>query len=306
MLDLVVVDGHAKGIIVPQPPTGEITKHSADAVVAGDRRLRQRLLTSQPTPGLERHRHLALPQARRLHCQSLLHADSPDVHPGGSGDYQSKLTLMSESLAQRRPRVGAEEEGRLQKSRPRRFPRRSRLLPRTHVSRVRQPRPRDIASRAAKTHATKGLASAIPASAVYLDFSDAIGASGKTRCARTYGNLFAMYRRSPARIPTRRRCASIPRVHYTMGGLWVDYNLMSNLPGLFVLGEANFSDHGANRLGASALMQGLADGYFVIPRPSAVIWRRRSARKTSVRRPIPRSSKPRKTSRSMTKKLLGN
>jgi succinate dehydrogenase / fumarate reductase, flavoprotein subunit len=193
-------------------------------------------------------------------CYTQIHPTCIPV----SGDHQSKLTLMSESLRNdgrvwvpKKKGTTAPPPGHSEAERDyyleRKYPSFGNLAP------------RDIASRAAKEVCDEGRGVGPGGRGVYLDFADAIQREGEAVVRERYGNLFDMYEKSRARTPTRRPCAFIPAVHYTMGGLWVDYNLMSNLPGLFVLGEANFSDHGANRLGASALMQGLADGYFVAP-----------------------------------------
>src|SRR5208282_2419551 len=193
-------------------------------------------------------------------CFTQIHPTCIPVH----GDYQSKLTLMSESLRndgrvwvpmkpgdQRPPQDIPEEE-------------RDYYLERIYPSFVNQA-PQDISSRAAETQCDQGKGVGPTGRAVYLDFADAIGRLGKAEIEARYGNLFQMYEKIVAEDPYQTPMMIYPASHYTMGGLWVDYHLMSSMPGLFVLGEANFSDHGANRLGASALMQGLADGYFVIP-----------------------------------------
>ena len=264
MLDLVVVDGRARGIVTRDLVTGEIESHAARRRRPGHRRLRQRLLPRDQRQGLQRHRHLArLQEGRRLR-QPLLHADPPHLHPGHRRP-PVQAHADERVAAQRRPHLGAEEEGRHAAARP--DPRgRARLLPRAQVPELRQPRARATSPRAhAKQVCDEGRGVGPSGLGVYLDFADAIKRLGATVIGEKYGNLFDMYERitdeNPYKVPMR----IYPAVHYTMGGLWVDYNLMSTIPGLFVLGEANFSDHGANRLGASALMQGLADGYFVIP-----------------------------------------
>jgi succinate dehydrogenase / fumarate reductase, flavoprotein subunit len=208
--------------------------------------------------------------AWRAHRRGALFANPcfTQIHPTCipvSGDYQSKLTLMSESLRNdgrvwvpKRKEDVARDAGSLADSErdyflERKYPSFGNLVP------------RDIASRAIKEACDEGRGVGPGGLGVYLDFADAIGRLGEGAVRERYGNLFDMYERITGENPYKRPMRIYPAIHYTMGGLWVDYNLMSNLPGLFVLGEANFSDHGANRLGASALMQGLADGYFVIP-----------------------------------------
>jgi succinate dehydrogenase / fumarate reductase, flavoprotein subunit len=267
MLDLVLVDGHAKGIVVRDMVTGKISNPRRRRRDPGHRRLRQRVLPLHQRDGLQRHRRLARPPPRRLFANPCFTQIHPTCIPV-SGDYQSKLTLMSESLRndgriwvpKKSPKTSAPA------SRPPTSRGRPRLLPRAQI-----PRPsatsRRATSRAAppRRSATKAAASPPPASACILDFADAIKRLGEDTIKARYGNLFQMYEKITGEDPYTTPMMIYPAVHYTMGGLWVDYNLMSNIPGLHVLGEANFSDHGANRLGASALMQGLADGYFVIP-----------------------------------------
>ena len=263
MLDLVVVDGRARGIVVRNLITGEIERYAGDAVLlctggyASVFYLSTNAKNSNATAIWRAHKRGAF---FANPCYTQIH---PTCIPQ-SGDYQSKLTLMSESLRndgrvwvpkkpgdQRPPNQIPEEERDYYLERM--YPSFGNLVP------------RDVASRAAKRVCDEGRGVGPPGRAVYLDFADAIARLGRDTIEARYGNLFDMYQRitgdDPYQVPMR----IYPAPHYTMGGLWVDYNLMSNLPGLFVLGEANFSDHGANRLGASALMQGLADGYFVIP-----------------------------------------
>jgi succinate dehydrogenase / fumarate reductase, flavoprotein subunit len=264
MLDLVLVDGHAKGIIVRHLLTGAITRHSADAVVLATGGYGNVFNLSTYARGsnataiwraYKRGACLANP------CYTQIHPTCIPV----SGDYQSKLTLMSESLrndgriwvpkkkedAGKPPAAIAEAD-------------RDYFLERIYPS-FGNLCPRDVASRAAKRMCDEGRGVGESGLGVYLDFSDAITRLGEPAVRERYGNLFDIYHEITAESAYRQPMRIFPAVHYTMGGLWVDYNLMSNVPGLFVLGEANFSDHGANRLGASALMQGLADGYFVIP-----------------------------------------
>ncbi|HEX7632121.1 MAG TPA: fumarate reductase/succinate dehydrogenase flavoprotein subunit, partial [Lacunisphaera sp.] len=264
MLDLVVVDGHAKGIIVRDLITGKIERHSADAVVLA-------------TGGYGNVFNLAT-YARGSNTTAIWRAykrgacfGNPcytQIHPTCipvSGDYQSKLTLMSESLRNDgRIWVPKKKEDRLKNPADIAEADRDYYLERIYPS-FGNLCPRDVASRAAKRMCDEGRGVGESGLGVYLDFGDAIKRLGEAGVRERYGNLFDIYHEITAESAYKQPMRIYPAVHYTMGGLWVDYNLMSNLPGLFVLGEANFSDHGANRLGASALMQGLADGYFVIP-----------------------------------------
>ena len=239
--------------------------HVADAVVLRDRRLRQRLLPLHQRQGLQRHGDLArLQEGRRLR-QPVLHADPSRPASRVTGDYQSKLTLMSESL-RNDGRVWVPKQQGRQRGAPGEIPEGERdyYLERKYPS-FGNLAPRDIASRAAKEVCDEGRGVGPGGRGVYLDFADAIERLGRKTIEERYGNLFEMYERITGENPYEVPMRIYPAVHYTMGGLWVDYNLMSTIPGLFVGGEANFSDHGANRLGASALMQGLADGYFVLP-----------------------------------------
>jgi len=263
MLDLVVIDGKARGIITRNLVTGEIERHSGDAVLlctggyGNVYYLSTNAKNSNVTAAWRCHKKGA---AFANPCFTQIHPTCIPV----SGDYQSKLTLMSESLRNdgrvwvpkkqgddRRPRDIPEEERDYYLER--RYPSFGNLVP------------RDVASRNAKLACDEGKGIGETKLAVFLDFADAIQRLGKPLIAERYGNLFEMYERITGENPYETPMRIFPAVHYTMGGLWVDYELQSNVPGLFVLGEANFSDHGANRLGASALMQGLADGYFVIP-----------------------------------------
>ena len=264
MLDLVIVDGQAKGIIVRDLITGEITRHAADAVVLATGGYGNVFNLSTYARGsnvtaiwraYKRGACMANP------CYTQIHPTCIPV----TGDYQSKLTLMSESLRNDgRIWVPKRKEDRLEP--PASIPEADRdyYLERIYPS-FGNLCPRDVASRAAKRVCDEGRGVGETGLGVYLDFAEAIGRLGEAGVRERYGNLFDIYHEITAESAYQQPMRIYPAVHYTMGGLWVDYNLMSNVPGLFVLGEANFSDHGANRLGASALMQGLADGYFVIP-----------------------------------------
>jgi succinate dehydrogenase / fumarate reductase, flavoprotein subunit len=263
MLDLVLVDGKARGIVTRDLRTGSIETHAADAVVLATGGygnvfyLSTNAKNCNATAIWRAHKRGA---AFANPCYTQIHPTCIPV----SGEYQSKLTLMSESL-RNDGRVWV-PKARGDKRAPGDIPEADRdyYLERKYPS-YGNLSPRDIASRAAKEVCDEGRGVGETGRGVYLDFADAIKRLGEQRIRERYGNLFEMYERitdeNPYRVPMR----IYPAVHYTMGGLWVDYNLMSTLPGLHVLGEANFSDHGANRLGASALMQGLADGYFIIP-----------------------------------------
>lgn len=263
MLDLVVIDGIAKGIIIRDLVTGKISIHAGDAVVLATGGYGNVFYLSTNAKGSnvtaiwrahKKGAFLANP------CYTQIHPTCIPVH----GDYQSKLTLMSESL-RNDGRVWVPKD-KNDKRKPSEIsePERDYFLERKYPS-FGNLVPRDIASRNAKEQCDAGKGVGSTGQAVYLDFSDAIKRLGKSVIQERYGNLFDMYTKITDDNPFNTPMMIYPAVHYTMGGLWVDYNLMSNLPGLFVLGEANFSDHGANRLGASALMQGLADGYFVLP-----------------------------------------
>jgi succinate dehydrogenase / fumarate reductase flavoprotein subunit len=263
MLDLVVVDGQARGIIVRNLMTGALERYAAHAVLlcTGGYGTAYYLSTNAVNSNVT--------AAWRAHKRGALFANPcfTQIHPTCipvSGEHQSKLTLMSESLR---------NDGRVWVPKQPRDPRPPAEIPeedRDYYLERRYPSfgnlvPRDVASRAAKGVCDEGRGVGDSGLAVFLDFTDAIKRLGRPTIAAKYGNLFDMYRKIAGEDPYSVPMRIFPAVHYTMGGLWVDYNLMSNLPGLHVLGEANFSDHGANRLGASALMQGLADGYFVIP-----------------------------------------
>jgi succinate dehydrogenase / fumarate reductase flavoprotein subunit len=263
MLELVVVDGHAKGIVVRDMVTGKVSSHAGDAVLLATGGYGNVFYLSTNAKGCNT---TAIWRAHRKGayfanpCYTQIHPTCIPV----AGEHQSKLTLMSESLR---------NDGRVwvpksagDKRKPWEIPEGDRdyYLERKYPS-FGNLAPRDISSRAAKQVCDEGRGVGPGGRGVYLDFSDAINRLGKGVIEARYGNLFEMYERITGEDPWKWPMRIYPAMHYTMGGLWVDYNLMSNLPGLHVLGEANFSDHGANRLGASALMQGLADGYFVIP-----------------------------------------
>jgi succinate dehydrogenase flavoprotein subunit len=263
MLDLVTIDGHAKGIVVRDLVTGEITSHAADAVVLATGGYGNVFFLSTNAKGCN------VTAIWRAYKRGALMANPcfTQIHPTCipvTGEYQSKLTLMSESLrndgrvwvpkrkGDSRPPNEIPEEDR-DYFLERKYPAYGNLAP------------RDIASRAAKEVCDEGRGVGPGGRGVYLDFADAIKRFGLNVIRERYGNLFEMYERITGEDAYKTPMRIYPASHYTMGGLWVDYNLMSNIPGLYVIGEANFSDHGANRLGASALMQGLADGYFILP-----------------------------------------
>ncbi|WP_131740076.1 fumarate reductase/succinate dehydrogenase flavoprotein subunit [Actinomadura roseirufa] len=263
MLDLIMEDGRARGVVVRDLINGDVKHYTADAVVLASGGygnvyfLSTNAMGSNVTASWRAHRHGAL---FANPCYTQIHPTCIPV----SGDHQSKLTLMSESLRndgrvwvptktgdERRPVDIPEDE-------------RDYYLERIYPS-FGNLVPRDIASRAAKNVCDEGRGVGPGGLGVYLDFADAIARLGRKTVEAKYGNLFEMYERITGENPYETPMRIYPAVHYTMGGLWVDYDLQSSIPGLFVIGEANFSDHGANRLGASALMQGLADGYFVLP-----------------------------------------
>ncbi|MDB6054665.1 MAG: sdhA [Verrucomicrobiales bacterium] len=263
MLDLVVVDGHAKGIIVRDLVTGNITSHAADAVVLGTGGygnvfyLSTNAKLCNVTATWKAYKKGA---AFANPCYTQIHPTCIPV----SGDHQSKLTLMSESLRNDGRVWVPKKKGDARK--PHEIPEGERdyFLERKYPS-FGNLAPRDIASRAAKEACDNGLGVGPGGLGVYLDFADAIKRLGESTVRERYGNLFDMYEKITGENAYKAPMRIYPAVHYTMGGSWVDYNLMSSIPGCFVIGEANFSDHGANRLGASALMQGLADGYFILP-----------------------------------------
>ena len=263
MLELVLVDGKARGIIVRNLHSGQVERYVADAVILATGGYGNVFYLSTNAKGSN------VTATWRAHRKGAFFANPcfTQIHPTCipvSGAYQSKLTLMSESLR---------NDGRVwvplqagDKRSPDQIPENERdyYLERRYPS-FGNLVPRDVASRASKGVCDEGRGVGRTGRAVYLDFADAIKRDGEQVIRQKYGNLFDMYSEITAEDPYKTPMRIYPAVHYTMGGLWVDYNLMSNLPGLFAIGEANFSDHGANRLGASSLMQGLADGYFVIP-----------------------------------------
>ena len=264
MLDLVLIDGHAKGIVVRDLTTGEISSHAGDAVLLCTGGYGNVFYLSTNARGCN------VTATFRAYKRGAFFANPcfTQIHPTCipvSGDYQSKLTLMSESL-RNDGRIWAPKRKEDCGKEPSQIPDDARdyFLERKYPS-YGNLAPRDISSRSAKEVCDEGRGVGPGGLGVYLDFSDAIKRLGRKTIEERYGNLFEMYQNITGENAYERPMRIYPAVHYTMGGLWVDYNLMSNIPGLHVLGEANFSDHGANRLGASALMQGLADGYFVIP-----------------------------------------
>ncbi len=263
MLDLVVVGGTARGIVVRDLTTGEVSSHVGDAVLLCTGGYSNVFFLSTNAKGCN------ATAAWRAHKRGAGFANPcyTQIHPTcipQSGDYQSKLTLMSESLRNDGRVWVPTREG--DERPPAKIPEADRdyYLERIYPS-FGNLAPRDIASRAAQRVCDEGRGVGPGKRGVYLDFAESIGRLGQNVIRDRYGNLFEMYERITGEDPYTVPMRIYPAPHYTMGGLWVDYYLMSNIPGLFVLGEANFSDHGANRLGASALMQGLADGYFVIP-----------------------------------------
>lgn len=263
MLDLVLVDGHAKGIVVRDMVTGQISSHAGDCVLLCTGGYGNVFYLSTNAKGC----NVTAPW--RAYKKGALFANPcyTQIHPTcipQAGDYQSKLTLMSESLRNDGRVWVPKQKG--DKRTPDQIPEAERdyYLERKYPS-FGNLAPRDISSRSAKEACDDGRGVGPGGLGVYLDFADAIKRLGESTVRERYGNLFDMYHQITGENAYKVPMRIYPAVHYTMGGLWVDYNLQSNIPGLFVLGEANFSDHGANRLGASALMQGLADGYFVIP-----------------------------------------
>ena len=301
MLDVVLVDGKARGIITRDLRTGAVEAHAADAVVLATGGygnvfyLSTNAKNCNATAIWRAHKRGA---AFANPCFTQIHPTCIPV----SGDYQSKLTLMSESL-RNDGRVWVPKQ-RGDKRPPGEIPEAERdyYLERKYPS-FGNLSPRDISSRAAKEVCDEGRGVGETGRGVYLDFGDAIQRLGEQKIRERYGNLFEMYERitdeNPYKVPMR----IYPAVHYTMGGLWVDYNLMTTVPGLHVLGEANFSDHGANRLGASALMQGLADGYFIIPYTIGDYLANAKLEKVSADRPEFVAAKD--GIEAMTKRLLG-
>ncbi len=263
MLELIVADGRARGIVTRDMVTGKVESHTGDAVVLATGGYGNVFYLSTNAKGCNTTaiwRAYKKGAAMANPCYTQIHPTCIPV----SGDYQSKLTLMSESLrndgriwvpkekGDKRPPDQIPEDQR-DYYLERRYPAFGNLVP------------RDVASRAAKAACDEGRGVGPTGLGVYLDFADAIKRLGANVIGEKYGNLLEMYQRITGENPYKVPMRIFPAIHYTMGGTWVDYNLMSSIPGLFVAGEANFSDHGANRLGASALMQGLADGYFVLP-----------------------------------------
>ena len=283
MLDLVIVDGHAKGIVVRDLISGEISSHAGDAVILATGGYGNVFYLSTNARGCN------VTATYRAYKRGAFFANPcyTQIHPTCipvSGSYQSKLTLMSESLR---------NDGRVWvplKKGDTRSPQQIPEADRDYYLERKYPSygnlaPRDIASRSAKGVCDEGRGVGPGGLGVYLDFADAIKRLGEKTIRERYGNLFDMYHNITGDDAYHTPMRIYPAVHYTMGGLWVDYNLMSNVPGLHVLGEANFSDHGANRLGASALMQGLADGYFVIPYTLGNYLATQMGKKVSVDRP---------------------
>jgi succinate dehydrogenase / fumarate reductase flavoprotein subunit len=263
MLDLIVIEGRARGIVTRNLVTGELDVHLADAVILGTGGYGNVFFLSTNAKGSN------ATACWRAHKRGALFANPcfTQIHPTCipvSGDYQSKLTLMSESLR---------NDGRIWvplKKGDRRPPDQIPESERDYYLERRYPSfgnlvPRDVASRNAKYVCDEGRGAGKTGLGVYLDFAESIKRLGRKTVEDRYGNLFDMYQRITDEDPYKSPMRIYPAIHYTMGGLWVDYDLMSTIPGLFVVGEANFSDHGANRLGASALMQGLSDGYFIVP-----------------------------------------
>jgi succinate dehydrogenase / fumarate reductase, flavoprotein subunit len=263
MMDLIVVDGVARGVVIRDMVTGRISSHTADAVILATGGYGNTFYLSTNAMGCNvtaAYRSWKRGAGFANPCMTQIHPTCIPV----AGDYQSKLTLMSESLR---------NDGRIWVPKKPGDKRMANDIPeneRDYYLERRYPAfgnlvPRDVASRAAKVECDAGKGVGTFGLGVYLDFTDAFKRLGKETVVARYGNLFHMYEKITGEDPYTVPMRIFPAVHYTMGGLWVDYNLESTIPGLFVGGEANFSDHGANRLGASALMQGLADGYFVLP-----------------------------------------
>ena len=308
MLDLVIIDGHAKGIVVRDMVTGKISTHVADCVILGTGGYGNVFYLSTNAKGCN------VTATYRAYKKGAFFANPcyTQIHPTCipvAGDYQSKLTLMSESLRndgrvwvpKSRDVAKQIREGKLDPSKVAEEER-DYFLERKYPS-YGNLAPRDISSRAAKEACDDGRGVAKTGLGVYLDFSESIVRLSEDVIRERYGNLFDMYEKITGVNAYKTPMMIYPAVHYTMGGLWVDYNLMSNIPGLFVIGEANFSDHGANRLGASALMQGLADGYFVLPATIGNYLNTQMGKK--VKTDHPDVKKAEAEVRERTKKLLG-
>ncbi|HSG99086.1 MAG TPA: fumarate reductase/succinate dehydrogenase flavoprotein subunit, partial [candidate division Zixibacteria bacterium] len=282
LLDIVLIDGHAKGIVTRDLVTGEVSSHAGDAVVLATGGYGRVFYLSTNAVGCN------VTATYRAHKRGAYFANPcfTQIHPTCipvAGDHQSKLTLMSESLRNDGRVWAPKKQG--DNRPPSEIPEAERdyYLERKYPS-FGNLSPRDISSRSAKEAVDDGRGVGPTGVGVYLDFADAIKRLGKEVVADRYGNLFDMYERITGEDPYSVPMRIYPASHYTMGGLWVDYNLMSTIPGLHVIGEANFSDHGANRLGASALMQGLADGYFVLPYTIADYLARAGAQNISTER----------------------
>ncbi|HWF19912.1 MAG TPA: fumarate reductase/succinate dehydrogenase flavoprotein subunit [Verrucomicrobiae bacterium] len=301
MLDVVVIDGHAKGIITRDLVTGEISAHAADAVVLATGGYGNVFYLSTNAKGCNvtaTWRAYKKGAAFANPCYTQIHPTCIPV----SGEHQSKLTLMSESLR---------NDGRVWVPKKKGDTRRPDQIPedeRDYFLERKYPSfgnlaPRDISSRAAKEACDDGRGVGPGGLGVYLDFADAIKRLGEETVRERYANLFDMYEKITGEDAYHTPMRIYPAVHYTMGGSWVDYNLMSSLPGLFVIGEANFSDHGANRLGASALMQGLADGYFILPYTIGNYFA--SAKQAKPKIDHPEFKKALEGAQNLTKRLLG-
>ncbi len=301
LVDIVVIDGHAKGIVARDLVTGAFTTHAADAVVLATGGYGNVFYLSTNARGCNvtaTWRAYKKGAAFANPCYTQIHPTCIPV----SGDHQSKLTLMSESLRNDGRVWVPKKKGDTRK--PDQIPEDERdyFLERKYPS-FGNLAPRDISSRAAKEACDHGLGVGPGGLGVFLDFADAIKRLGEPVVRERYGNLFDMYEKITGENAYRTPMRIYPAVHYTMGGTWVDYNLMSSLPGLFVVGEANFSDHGANRLGASALMQGLADGYFVLPYTIGNYFA--SAKQAKPKTDHPEFKKALESAQVLTKRLLG-
>jgi succinate dehydrogenase / fumarate reductase flavoprotein subunit len=301
MLDLVVINGHAKGIITRNLVTGEISAHAADAVVMATGGYGNVFYLSTNAKGCNvtaTWRAYKKGAAFANPCYTQIHPTCIPV----SGDHQSKLTLMSESLRNDGRVWVSKKKGDTRRPREIPEPERDYFLERKYPS-FGNLAPRDIASRAAKEVCDEGRGVGPGGLGVYLDFADAIQRIGEAQVRERYGNLFDMYEKITGENAYQLPMRIYPAVHYTMGGLWVDYNLMTTIPGMFCLGEANFSDHGANRLGASALMQGLADGYFIAPATLGDYFA--TAKQPKPRLDQPEFKKALDDANAMTQRLLG-